>query len=144
MIPTGSSPPPHPGGRCSLALIVPGLRLPRASPLVLPKKRKDQSAAKESALGDLVPTPKQRRWLTAHPPDPAVSPYLVAGFDETGLRVAGALHWVHCARTGKYTLITCHTKRGREGIDDAGVLARFAGVAVHDAWAPYDAGAHRK
>jgi transposase len=62
----------------------------------------------------------------------------VAGFDETGLRVAGRLHWVHCARTGKYTLITCHSKRGREGIDDAGVLGRFRGVAVHDAWAPYD------
>ncbi len=27
----------------------------------------------------------------------------VAGFDETGLRVAGMLHWVHCARTGKVT-----------------------------------------
>ena len=62
----------------------------------------------------------------------------VAGFDETGLRVAGSLHWVHCARTGKYTLITCHTRRGKAGIDDAGVLGRFAGVAVHDAWAPYD------
>jgi transposase len=62
----------------------------------------------------------------------------VAGFDETGLRVAGKLHWVHCARTGKYTLITCHPKRGRDGINDAGVLARFRGVAVHDAWAPYD------
>jgi transposase len=62
----------------------------------------------------------------------------VAGFDETGLRVAGKLHWVHCARTGKYTLITCHHKRGREGIDDAGVLGHFGGVAVHDAWAPYD------
>ncbi|MGH3527745.1 MAG: IS66 family transposase [Pseudonocardiaceae bacterium] len=62
----------------------------------------------------------------------------VAGFDETGLRVAGRLHWVHCARTGKYTLITCHAKRGRKGIDDAGVLSRFHGVAVHDAWAPYD------
>ena len=62
----------------------------------------------------------------------------VAGFDETGLRVAGALHWVHCARTGKYTLITCHPKRGRKGIDDAGILTRFHGVAVHDAWAPYD------
>jgi hypothetical protein len=62
----------------------------------------------------------------------------VAGFDETGLRVAGKLHWVHCARTDKYTLITCHTKRGREGIDDAGGLARFRGIAVHDAWAPYD------
>ena len=58
--------------------------------------------------------------------------------DETGLRVAGKLHWVHCARTGRYTLITCHTKRGREGIDDMGVLGRFRGVAVHDAWAPYD------
>ena len=60
----------------------------------------------------------------------------VAGFDETGLRVAGTLHWVHCARTGKYTLITCHPKRGRTGIDDAGVLARFTDVG--DAWAPYD------
>ena len=62
----------------------------------------------------------------------------VAGFDETGLRVAGALHWVHCARTGRYTLITCHPKRGSKGIDAAGVLGRFRGVAVHDAWAPYD------
>ncbi len=62
----------------------------------------------------------------------------VAGFDETGLRVAGKLHWVHCARTDKYTLITCHAKRGRTGIDDAGVLGRFRGIAVHDAWAPYD------
>lgn len=62
----------------------------------------------------------------------------VVGLDETGLRVAGKLHWVHCARTGKYTLITCHPKRGRKGIDAAGVLGRFRGVAVHDAWAPYD------
>jgi transposase len=62
----------------------------------------------------------------------------VAGFDETGLRVEGTLHWVHCARTDKYTLITCHPKRGTKGIDDAGVLSRFRGVAVHDAWAPYD------
>jgi transposase len=62
----------------------------------------------------------------------------VAGFDETGLRVAGRLAWVHCARTEKYTLITCHPKRGTKGIDAAGVLGRFRGVAVHDAWAPYD------
>ena len=62
----------------------------------------------------------------------------MAGFDETGLRVDSALHWVHCACTDKYTLITCQRKRGRDGIDDAGVLAGFTGVAVHDAWAPYD------
>jgi transposase len=62
----------------------------------------------------------------------------VAGFDETGLRVATKLHWVHCARTDKYTLITCHPKRGRAGIDAADVLGRYQGIAVHDAWAPYD------
>jgi transposase len=62
----------------------------------------------------------------------------VVGFDETGLRVAGKLHWVHCARTDKYTLVTCHRKRGTVGIDDLGVLGGFRGVAVHDAWAPYD------
>ena len=62
----------------------------------------------------------------------------VAGFDETGLRVDGKLHWVHCARTGKYTLVGCHLRRGRAGIDDLGVLGRFSGIAVHDAWAPYD------
>lgn len=62
----------------------------------------------------------------------------VAGFDETGLRVATSLHWVHCARTDKYTLISCHRKRGREAMDATGVLPGFTGVAVHDAWAPYD------
>ncbi|MEX5638155.1 IS66 family transposase, partial [Parafrankia sp. FMc2] len=62
----------------------------------------------------------------------------VVGADETGLRVAGRLHWVHCARTGKYTLIDCHPKRGTAGIDALGVLTGFTGVVVHDAWAPYD------
>ena len=50
----------------------------------------------------------------------------VAGFDETGLRVAGRLAWVHCARTSTCTLITCHSTRGRAGINDAGVLTRFS------------------
>jgi transposase len=62
----------------------------------------------------------------------------VAGFDETGFRVQGRLHWVHCARTGKYTLLTVHPKRGRQAMTAMGVLPSFAGVAVHDAWAPYD------
>jgi hypothetical protein len=62
----------------------------------------------------------------------------VAGFGETGLRVEAKLHWVHCARTDKFTLVTCHPKRGCDGIDDNGALAGFTGAAVHDAWAPYD------
>ena len=62
----------------------------------------------------------------------------VAHFDETGLRVEGKLRWVHSASTGKYSLITVHGRRGREAMNAAGVLPEFAGVAVHDAWAPYD------
>jgi hypothetical protein len=62
----------------------------------------------------------------------------VAGFDETGFRVEGRLHWVHCARTGKYTLLTVHARRGTEAMKAMGVLPWFTGVAVHDAWAPYD------
>jgi transposase len=62
----------------------------------------------------------------------------VAGFDETGFRVEGRLAWVHCARTGKHTLLMVHPKRGTKAMEAMGVLPRFAGVAVHDAWAPYD------
>lgn len=61
----------------------------------------------------------------------------VAHFDETGARVAGRLGWVHSASTGALTRYSAHAKRGGEAIDDAGVLPGFAGVAVHDGWAPY-------
>jgi transposase len=62
----------------------------------------------------------------------------VAGSDETGFRVEGRLAWVHCARTGRHTLLAVHAKRGRQAMEAMGILPRFAGVAVHDAWAPYD------
>ena len=62
----------------------------------------------------------------------------VAHFDETGFRVAGKLAWVHSASAGKFVLVTVHPKRGKEGMDAAGVLPAFAGIACHDAWKPYD------
>jgi transposase len=62
----------------------------------------------------------------------------VAGFDETGFRVAGRLHWVHCARTGKHTLLMVHPRRGRQAMEAMGILPSFTGIAVHDAWAPFD------
>lgn len=62
----------------------------------------------------------------------------VVHFDETGFRVEGRLRWVHSASTGKYSLIVVHDKRGRVAMDAAGVLPSFTGIAVHDAWAPYD------
>ena len=62
----------------------------------------------------------------------------VAHFDETGFRVAGRLAWVHSASSGKFALFTVHARRGKEGMDAAGVLPAFRGIAVHDAWKPYD------
>ena len=57
--------------------------------------------------------------------------------DETGLRVAGRLHWLHVACSALVTVLCCHAKRGKDGIDAVGVLPGFAGIAVHDAFAPY-------
>ncbi len=61
----------------------------------------------------------------------------VAHFDETGGRMQGYLGWIHCVSSETLTLFTVHTKRGRDGINAAGVLPAFGGTAVHDGWAPY-------
>ena len=62
----------------------------------------------------------------------------VVYFDETGFRTAGRLAWVHSASSGKFVLLTVHAKRGKDGMKAAGVLPFFRGIAVHDAWKPYD------
>lgn len=61
----------------------------------------------------------------------------VVGFDETGARIDSHLGWVHSASTQLLTLYSMHAKRGTDGIDAAGVLPGFHGIAVHDGWAPY-------
>jgi transposase len=62
----------------------------------------------------------------------------IAHFDETGFRVAGKLAWVHSASSGRFVLVTVHSKRGTAAMDAAGILPSYAGIACHDAWAPYD------
>lgn len=62
----------------------------------------------------------------------------VVHFDETGMRVEGRLAWLHSASTSTDVLLTAHRRRGTAAMDAAGVLPGFTGVAVHDAWAPYD------
>jgi transposase len=59
--------------------------------------------------------------------------------NQTGLRVPGQLHCMHCARTEQGILITYHPPRGRADIDATGVPSRFPGITVHDAGAPEDA-----
>jgi transposase len=57
--------------------------------------------------------------------------------DETGARIAGERFWFHGATTETLTLVTCHKRRGRLGMEDAGVLAEFKGVSVHDRYPQY-------
>lgn len=61
----------------------------------------------------------------------------VAHFDETGVRVAGSLWWLHSASTDRLTLLGAYTCRGTKAMAQLGVLPRFAGTAVHDGYYPY-------
>jgi transposase len=62
----------------------------------------------------------------------------VAHVDESGMRVAGKLHWLHVMCTATLTMYRVHAKRGREALDAFGLLVLFAGVLIRDHWVGYD------
>jgi transposase len=57
--------------------------------------------------------------------------------DESGVRVAGCLHWLHVACTPELTFYGIHGKRGSEAMDALGVLPHYRYWLVHDHWKPY-------
>ena len=61
----------------------------------------------------------------------------VLNADESGLRVAGKLHWMHIAASDTLTWYGVHAKRGLEAIEAHGILPKRLGVLVHDCRAPY-------
>jgi transposase len=61
----------------------------------------------------------------------------VAHADETGMRVAGALQWLHVLCTATPTFYAVHAKRGRDALAAIGLLASFRGILVHDHWSAY-------
>jgi transposase len=61
----------------------------------------------------------------------------VVGADESGLRVAGHLNWLHTVVSGKLTWYGVHPQRGMAAIEDHGILTNRIGAAVHDCFAPY-------
>ncbi len=85
------------------------------------------AAAKEAAVR-LAPT------MTAI--GQAIEIAEVAHADETGLRVAGSLHWRHVLATPLLTGVACHAQRGKQAFDDLGILAAFLGTLIHDGWKP--------
>lgn len=61
----------------------------------------------------------------------------LAHFDETGLRVADKLQWVHVASNSKFTHLHLSDARGTDGMDEGGVLPYFHGIAIHDCLRSY-------
>jgi transposase len=57
--------------------------------------------------------------------------------DETTDRIGTVNCWMHVASTGLYTLIHASVTRGYEAIEEAGILAGYTGVLVHDRLALY-------
>ena len=70
----------------------------------------------------------------------AVDQILQAGVihvDETSMRVNKKNFWVHTYSCGDLVLQFIHPSRGRDAIDDIGILEKYGGVIVHDCWASY-------
>jgi len=61
----------------------------------------------------------------------------VAHADESGLRVASRLHWLHTVASHTHTWYGVHAKRGMLAIAAHGILPKRMATLVHDCWKPY-------
>jgi transposase len=62
---------------------------------------------------------------------------LALNLDESGLRVAGKLHWLHVVSSPSLTFYGVHPHRGREALDYFDILPRCTGFVIHDHFKPY-------
>lgn len=92
------------------------------------------------SLGTLSQT-NARAYHTLDPVDATIVRALiqaaVVNVDESGVRVAGRLHWLPVAGTPHLTFYGGHSKRGTEAMDALGVLPHCRHWLVHDHWKPY-------
>ena len=61
----------------------------------------------------------------------------VLNVDQTSVNLGGQRLWLHNASNEHWTLIEPHPRRGKEAMDDIGILPAFKGCLVHDHWKPY-------
>jgi transposase len=59
-------------------------------------------------------------------------------FDETGIYHSSKRLWLHAASTESFSYYFSHCKRGSAGMEAAGILPDYRGVAVHDHWEAYN------
>jgi transposase len=64
--------------------------------------------------------------------------------DETSLKVDKKNHWIHVYSAGDITLRLLHQKRGKEAVEEFGIIPVYGGVIVHDCWASYLSYEHLK
>lgn len=57
--------------------------------------------------------------------------------DETSVRIDKLTWWVHSYSSGYVTLKFVHRHRGREGIEEIGIIPKYTGTLIHDCWASY-------
>ena len=91
---------------------------------------------------DTIITVGERIAQQVAPVNTRVKSYLIATdepvhFDETGTAVTGRLQWVHVASTGLVTYLAVHAKRGRQALDEIGILPNRRGKSIHDDYPSY-------
>jgi transposase len=57
--------------------------------------------------------------------------------DESGMDVGTQLNWIHVASNERLTHYGIHEKRGKEAMDEIGILPNFQGTLIHDYWKAY-------
>lgn len=58
--------------------------------------------------------------------------------DETGFYFEGKRNWLHTISTDKHSFYAPHIKRGKQAMNDMGILPLYTGTLMHDFWKSYN------